>query len=220
MQKEARGWDEDSKLLVSRLAHAAEKAFADRALLRNDNERLLAQNNEKRSRTSKLARKVGNAKVMGYEDIIEAQRTLKQKKPPRLKSIRPIPAGDANQRGLAAVMMYEGLKMKYKAETSKSTVHANGRKIPASFQARHRLKRVLSSVSVLVLNKINGLSDLIISNTFVCIILEEDLDILDPLEECCLRYSSPSTICSSIYFSPMLNEKQYHRRALLSCCDD
>ncbi|OKO98095.1 hypothetical protein PENSUB_9531 [Penicillium subrubescens] len=80
MQKEARGWDEDSKLLVNRLAHAAEKAFADRALLRNDNERLLAQNNEKRSRTSKPARKVGNAKVMSYEDIIEAQRNLEAKK--------------------------------------------------------------------------------------------------------------------------------------------
>jgi hypothetical protein len=80
MQKEARGWDEESKLLVNRLAHDAEKAFTDRALLRNDNERLLAQNNEKRSRTSKPARKVGNAKVMSYEDIIEAQRNLEAKK--------------------------------------------------------------------------------------------------------------------------------------------
>ncbi|KAJ6116135.1 hypothetical protein N7523_005816 [Penicillium sp. IBT 18751x] len=80
MQNEARGWDEDSKLLVNRLAHAAEKAFADRALLRNDNERLLAHNNEKRSRTSKPARKVGNAKVMSYEDIIEAQRNVEAKK--------------------------------------------------------------------------------------------------------------------------------------------
>ncbi|KAJ5875034.1 uncharacterized protein N7473_013147 [Penicillium subrubescens] len=78
--KEARGWDEDSKLLVNRLAHAAEKAFADRALLRNDNDRLLVQNNEKRTRTSKPARKVGNAKVMSYEDIIEAQRNLEAKK--------------------------------------------------------------------------------------------------------------------------------------------
>ncbi|OKP07150.1 hypothetical protein PENSUB_6110 [Penicillium subrubescens] len=80
VQKEARGWDEDSKFLVNRLAHAAEKAFADCALLCNDDERLLAQNNEKRSRTSKPARKVGNAKVMSYEDIIEAQRNLEARK--------------------------------------------------------------------------------------------------------------------------------------------
>ncbi|KAJ5882704.1 uncharacterized protein N7473_011138 [Penicillium subrubescens] len=80
VDREARGWDTDSRLLIKRLARAAERAFADRALLRNDNERLLAQNNEKRTRTSQPARKVGNAKVMSYEDIVEAQSKLEAKK--------------------------------------------------------------------------------------------------------------------------------------------
>ncbi|KAJ5748900.1 uncharacterized protein N7511_010596 [Penicillium nucicola] len=63
------------------------------ALLRNDHERLLAQKNEKRCRTSNPARKVGNAKVMSYEDIIEAQRNLEAKRPPRLESRTPIKEG-------------------------------------------------------------------------------------------------------------------------------
>lgn len=80
MDKETRRWDNGSKSLVKRLAHAAEKAFADRVLLHTENGRLLIQNNEKRSRTSRPARKVGNAKVMSYEDIIEAQTKRDMKK--------------------------------------------------------------------------------------------------------------------------------------------
>ncbi|KAJ9482155.1 hypothetical protein VN97_g11286 [Penicillium thymicola] len=55
---------------VKRIAHAAEKAFADHVILHTENGRLLIQNNEKRSRRSRPARKVGMAKVMSYEDII------------------------------------------------------------------------------------------------------------------------------------------------------
>jgi hypothetical protein len=69
MDKQSRGWDHDSKLLVKRLAHAAEKAFADRALLHTEDGRLLIQNDKKRSRKPQRARKVGSAKVTSYEDI-------------------------------------------------------------------------------------------------------------------------------------------------------
>lgn len=73
MDKQSRGWDDDSKLSVKRLAHAAEKAFAGRAVLHTEDGGLLIQNNEKRSRKWQPARKVGSAKVISYEDIIEAQ---------------------------------------------------------------------------------------------------------------------------------------------------
>ena len=46
---------------------------------------------------------------------------MKQKRPPGLESARPILAVGANRKDLA-VMMYEGLKMKYKAGASKTTV--------------------------------------------------------------------------------------------------
>jgi hypothetical protein len=55
------------------LSNAAEKAFAERSLLLDDNRLLFAQNNEKVSRKSARSTVVGTAKVMSYEDIVEAQ---------------------------------------------------------------------------------------------------------------------------------------------------
>jgi hypothetical protein len=48
------------------LANAAEKAFADRAILLDENLLLFEQNN-------------GKAKVLSYEDIVEAQRQCDMK---------------------------------------------------------------------------------------------------------------------------------------------
>ncbi|KAJ5557693.1 hypothetical protein N7513_003279 [Penicillium frequentans] len=99
MDKEARRWDDGSKSLVKRLAHAAEKAFADRVLLHTENGRLLIQNNEKRSRTSRPARKVGNAKVMSYENIIEAPHRRDMKKTAQArKRINPSTSGRRGKR--------------------------------------------------------------------------------------------------------------------------
>jgi uncharacterized protein YdeI (YjbR/CyaY-like superfamily) len=56
------------------LANAAENAFADRAILLDENLLLFEQNNEKATRKSIRATVVGSARVMSYEDIVEAQK--------------------------------------------------------------------------------------------------------------------------------------------------
>lgn len=59
---------------LEKLNHAAERAMAERALLLDENRLLFEQNNEKTTRQSTGSRVVGHAKVMSYEDILEAQR--------------------------------------------------------------------------------------------------------------------------------------------------
>jgi hypothetical protein len=59
---------------LEKLNHAAERAMAERALLLDENRLLFEQNNEKTTRQSTGSKVVGHAKVMSYEDILEAQR--------------------------------------------------------------------------------------------------------------------------------------------------
>jgi hypothetical protein len=66
--------DRSSILQIQRLANAAENAFADRAILLDENLLLFEQNNEQNTRKSIKATAVGSAKVMSYEDIVEAQK--------------------------------------------------------------------------------------------------------------------------------------------------
>ncbi|OGE47263.1 hypothetical protein PENARI_c052G08478 [Penicillium arizonense] len=68
-------WNLDSvcKNRLRTLSHAAEKVFAERALLLEENRILFEQNNEKTCRKSSGAAVIGHAKVMSYEDIVEAQ---------------------------------------------------------------------------------------------------------------------------------------------------
>jgi hypothetical protein len=61
---------------LENLNHAVERAMAERALLLDENRLLFEQNNEKTTRHSIGSRVVGHAKVMSYEDILEAQRKL------------------------------------------------------------------------------------------------------------------------------------------------
>jgi len=65
--------DEQSKLCLAKIARAAEKVFVDRALLFDENKLLFEQNNEKAMRDSTRGTVVGKAKVMSYDDILEAQ---------------------------------------------------------------------------------------------------------------------------------------------------
>jgi hypothetical protein len=65
--------DEPSKHCLQKLANAAEKAFAERPLLLDEKRLLFQQNNERESRQSTRSTVVGKAKVMSYEDIVEAQ---------------------------------------------------------------------------------------------------------------------------------------------------
>jgi hypothetical protein len=69
-----RGIDAPCKSYIQKLANAAENAFADRAILLDENLLLFEQNNEKSTRKSMRATVVGSARVMSYEDIVEAQK--------------------------------------------------------------------------------------------------------------------------------------------------
>ncbi|KUL81896.1 hypothetical protein ZTR_09528 [Talaromyces verruculosus] len=64
---------------LQKLNHAAERAMAERALLLDENRLLFEQNNEKTTRQSTGSKLVGHAKVMSYEDILEAQRKREAK---------------------------------------------------------------------------------------------------------------------------------------------
>lgn len=60
---------------LQKLLHATEKAFADRSLLHDENESLLKQNDEKRVRQKAKSTVInqGDARIMSYADIVEAQ---------------------------------------------------------------------------------------------------------------------------------------------------
>ncbi len=71
--------DNDLVQRVRKVMNAAEKAFADRAILLDENALLFEQNNEKIARKSTKVTVVGTAKVLSYEDIVEAQRKREAK---------------------------------------------------------------------------------------------------------------------------------------------
>jgi hypothetical protein len=71
--------DTYTKRSIQKIADAAENAFAERAILLDENLLLFEQNNEKTTRTSMKATVVGTAKVMSYEDIVEAQQKRNMK---------------------------------------------------------------------------------------------------------------------------------------------
>lgn len=62
-----------NKYRFQKLAYAAEKAFADRAIILDKNKLLFEQNNERTTRSSIRSTVTGTTKIMTYEDIIEAQ---------------------------------------------------------------------------------------------------------------------------------------------------
>jgi len=72
IEQDTDGLDDLSRFRLQKLSNAAEKAFAERSLL-DDNRLLFTQNNEKVSRKSARSTVVGTAKVMSYEDIVNAQ---------------------------------------------------------------------------------------------------------------------------------------------------
>jgi hypothetical protein len=63
--------DHTYKTQIQKLANAAEKAFADRAILLDENLLLFEQNNERNTRKPIKATAVGKATVLSYEDIAE-----------------------------------------------------------------------------------------------------------------------------------------------------
>ncbi|OQE13948.1 hypothetical protein PENSTE_c041G06370 [Penicillium steckii] len=74
VEQDASDLDSGCKHRLQTLSHAAEKVFAERALLLEENRILFEQNNEKTSRQSSGQTVIGHAKVMSYDDIVEAQK--------------------------------------------------------------------------------------------------------------------------------------------------
>jgi hypothetical protein len=65
--------NDSTRRRLQKLTSAAQKSFAECALLLDENRLLFEQNNESNCRKSVRSTKVGEAKVMSYDDIVEAQ---------------------------------------------------------------------------------------------------------------------------------------------------
>ena len=74
MSEQETALNSPGKHRFQKLANTAEKAFADRAILLDENKFLFEQNNEKMTRSSIRLTVTGTTRIMTYEDIIEAQR--------------------------------------------------------------------------------------------------------------------------------------------------
>lgn len=72
--------DVRAKLQLQKLWHAAEKVYADRAVLFDENKLLFEQNNEKTVRDTTRVMNLGKAKVMCHQDLLDAQRKRDEKK--------------------------------------------------------------------------------------------------------------------------------------------
>jgi hypothetical protein len=97
IEKDTRALDGPCKHRLRKLADAAEKVFAERALLRDENQLLFSQNNEKRSRQLAGSKIAGTAKVMGYDDILEAQKKRREKVGAAERSKRRQTASSSNK---------------------------------------------------------------------------------------------------------------------------
>lgn len=95
VERDTQSLDSACKHRLQTLSRAAEKVFAERALLLEENRILFEQNNEKTCRQSSGPTVVGHAKVMSYDDIVEAQKkrdmTVAKQDPTRKKRSK---AGD------------------------------------------------------------------------------------------------------------------------------
>lgn len=74
VEQDTQSLDSVWKHRLRTLSRAAEAVFAERALLLEENRILFKQNNEKTCRQSSGLTVIGHAKVMSYEDIVEAQK--------------------------------------------------------------------------------------------------------------------------------------------------
>lgn len=72
-------FDNKAKLGLEKLWHAAERAYTDRTMLVDENKILFEQNNEKTVRATGKTTVVGRAKVMSYQDILDAQQKRSEK---------------------------------------------------------------------------------------------------------------------------------------------
>jgi hypothetical protein len=74
VEKDTQNLDSVYKHRLQTLSRAAERVFAERALLLEESRILFKQNNEKICQKPSGTTVIGHAKVMSYEDIVEAQK--------------------------------------------------------------------------------------------------------------------------------------------------
>lgn len=98
IEDDAQSLDVPSKQRLQKLANAAGKSFAERVLLADENRLLFEQNNESKCRQSTRSTVVGKAKVVSYEDIVEAQAKRDEKAATAARRKR-----DVKRKGTAAV---------------------------------------------------------------------------------------------------------------------
>lgn len=90
IEEDVRNLDVRGKLCLQKMLNATEKAFAERSLLLQRNQELFQQNNEKKIRQGVNSTVVGKAKVIKYEDIVEAKRKREEKECTRVLRKRKI----------------------------------------------------------------------------------------------------------------------------------
>jgi hypothetical protein len=96
--------DSPSKQRFQKFANAAQKLLAECTILLDENRLLFEQNNESNCRQSTRSTVVGKAKVMSYQDIVEAQAkrdakdaTVVKGKPGRKRKSSILVAAQANR---------------------------------------------------------------------------------------------------------------------------
>ena len=88
IEEDVRNLDMHGKLCFQKMLNATETAFAERSLLLQRNQEMFQQNNEKKIRQGVKSTVVGKAKVMKYEDIVEAKRKREEKESTRVMKKR------------------------------------------------------------------------------------------------------------------------------------
>lgn len=121
IEKDAHALDGPSRQRLRKLVDAAHKSFTERALLLDENRLLFEQNNESNRRKSGRSTVVGKAKVMSYEDIVEAQAKRDAKEAAPVKGKR-----GPKRKSAAPAVAQAKRKRKSEVETAEDEIEALG----------------------------------------------------------------------------------------------
>jgi hypothetical protein len=100
----------ESKLHIQKIVNAAEQSLTSCAILQEENRALVVQNREKKIRKSTKATKVGAAKIMSYEEIVQV-RAKRDEKAVKTTSRKP-----RKQKGAAKLLPECPKKPSYQVE--------------------------------------------------------------------------------------------------------
>jgi hypothetical protein len=121
IEQDANTLDDISKKRLQKLANAAQKSFAECAILLDENRLLVEQNNESNCRKSTRSTVVGNAKAMSYEDIVEAKSRRDAKDAPVVKG-KP----GRKRKGSTPVAAQAKRKRRSEVEIAEQEIEAEG----------------------------------------------------------------------------------------------